>query len=100
MRHITCEDYSLCSDAQAGAAYLAPGEFLTPGVDPAPVLKSSITKDTKTIEMDGLGFAMAFNGTVSTPGTVSIDPIDPATLTNSTEVTTTTGARSVTAGRK
>ena len=43
---------------QDGAAYLAPGEFLTPGVDPAPI-KSSITKDTKTIEMDGLGFAMA-----------------------------------------
>ena len=80
------------SDADA---YLAPGEFLTPGVDPDPV-KSSITKDTKTIEMDGLGFAMEFNGTVSTPGTVSIDPIDPATLVGSTEVTETPGARSIT----
>ena len=81
-----------CLDAACvpadGAAYLAPGEFLTPGVDPAPIL-SSITKDSKAIEMDGLGFAMIFNGDVGTAGTVSIDPIDPATLVSSSEVTET-----------
>jgi len=77
-------------------AYLAPGEFLTPGVDPDPI-KSTITKDSKAIEMDGLGFAMTFNGDVATAGTVSVDPIDPATLVGSTEVTATSGARSLAA---
>ncbi|MCS5645537.1 MAG: hypothetical protein NZ838_05390, partial [Candidatus Marinimicrobia bacterium] len=77
-------------------AYLAPGEFLTPGVDPDPI-SSTITKDSKSIEMDGLGFAMTFNGDVSTAGTVSVDPIDPATLVGSNEVTTTSGARSLNA---
>ena len=90
-----------CLDAACvpadGTAYLAPGEFLTPGVDPAPIL-SSITKDSKSIEMDGLGFAMTFNGDVSTAGTVSIDPIDPATLVSSSEVTETSGARSINTG--
>ena len=33
--------------------------------------------------MDGLGFAMTFNGDVGTAGTVSVDPIDPATLASS-----------------
>jgi len=77
-------------------AYLAPGEFLTPGVDPDPIA-STITKDSKSIEMDGLGFAMTFNGDVSTSGTVTVDPIDPATLVGSSEVTATSGARSLSA---
>ena len=85
-----------CTDAPA-SAFLAPGEFLTPGVDPAPIL-GSITKDSKAIEMDGLGFAMTFNGDVATAGTVSIDPIDPAQLVSSSEVTTTSGARSISTG--
>ena len=82
-----------CTDAPA-SAFLAPGEFLSPGTDPDPIA-SSITKDSKAIEMDGLGFAMEFNGTVGTAGTVTTDPIDPATLTNSSSVAGTTGARSV-----
>jgi len=90
-----------CLDAACipddGAAYLAPGEFLTPGVDPDPIF-TAITKDSKAIEMDGLGFAMTFNGDVAIAGTVSVDPIDPATLVSSTEVTTTSGARSVNIG--
>ena len=85
-----------CTDAPA-SAFLAPGEFLTPGVDPDPIL-GSITKDSKAIEMDGLGFAMTFNGDVSAAGTVSVDPIDPAQLVSSSEVTTVSGARSVAAG--
>ena len=84
-----------CTDAPA-SAFLAPGEFLTPGVDPDPI-SSSITKDSKAIEMDGLGFAMTFNGTVGTAGTVTTDPIDPATLTSST-ASATTGARTLSAG--
>ena len=84
-----------CTDAPA-SAYLAPGEFLSPGVDPDPI-SSSITKDSKAIEMDGLGFAMTFNGTVGTAGTVTTDPIDPATLTSST-ASATTGARTLSAG--
>ena len=91
----TCTTAS-CTDAPA-SAFLAPGEFLTPGVDPAPIL-SSITKDSKAIEMDGLGFAMTFNGDVSTAGTVSVDPIDPAQLVSSSEVTETSGARSISTG--
>ena len=83
-----------CTDAPA-SAFLAPGEFLTPGVDPDPI-SSSITKDSKAIEMDGLGFAMTFNGTVGTAGTVTTDPIDPATLTSST-ASATTGARTLSA---
>ena len=85
-----------CTDAPA-SAFLAPGEFLTPGVDPDPIL-GSITKDSKAIEMDGLGFAMTFNGDVSTAGTVSVDPIDPAQLVSSSEVTETSGARSINTG--
>ena len=61
-------------------AYLAPGEFLTPGVDPAVIYLVQLQKTQKAIEMDGLGFAMTFNGDVATAGTVSVDPIDPATL--------------------
>ena len=87
-----------CLDAACvpadGSKFLAPGEYLAPGTDPDPI-SSSITKDSKAIEMDGLGFAMTFNETVSTAGTVTTDPIDPATLTNSTAVGTA-GARSVT----
>jgi len=83
-----------CTDAPA-SAFLAPGEFLSPGVDPDPIA-SSITKDSKAIEMDGLGFAMTFNGTVGTAGTVSTDPIDPATLTASS-ASATTGARTLSA---
>jgi hypothetical protein len=81
-----------CTDAPA-SAYLAPGEFLTPGVDPDPI-SSSITKDSKSIEMDGLGFAMTFNGTVGTAGTITTDPIDPATLTTSSAAATT-GSRTL-----
>ncbi|MDP6587261.1 MAG: hypothetical protein QF535_21610, partial [Anaerolineales bacterium] len=88
----TCTTAS-CTDAPA-SAFLAPGEYLTPGTDPDPI-SSSITKDSKAIEMDGLGFAMAFNETVSTAGTVTTDPIDPATLTASV-AGATSGARSVT----
>ena len=87
-----------CLDAACvpadGSKFLAPGEYLTPGTDPDPIA-SSITKDSKAIEMDGLGFAMTFNETVSTAGTVTTDPIDPATLTASS-AGDTTGARSVT----
>ena len=90
----SCVD-TACVPADADA-YLAPGEFLTPGVDPDPI-KSTITKDNKSIEMDGLGFAMTFNGTVSTSGTVSVDPIDPATLPNSSATTDVAGARDLTA---
>ena len=82
-----------CDEAPA-SAFLAPGEFLTPGVDPDPI-SSSITKDSKAIEMDGLGFAMTFNGTVGTAGTVTTDPIDPATLTTSSAVSGTAGARTL-----
>ena len=89
-----------CTDAAcvppSASAYLAPGEFLNPGVDPDPI-SSSITKDSKAIQMDGLGFAMTFNGTVGTAGTITTDPIDPATLTQSSSMSTT-GARSVTGG--
>jgi hypothetical protein len=81
-----------CTDAPA-SSYLAPGEFLSPGVDPDPI-SSSITKDSKAIEMDGLGFAMEFNGTVGTAGTVTTDPIDPATLANST-ASSTAGSRTL-----
>jgi len=81
-----------CTDAPAGS-YLAPGEFLSPGVDPDPI-SSSITKDSKAIEMDGLGFAMEFNGTVGTAGTITTDPIDPATLSNST-ASSTAGSRTL-----
>jgi hypothetical protein len=80
-------------DTAPASAYLAPGEFLSPGVDPDPI-SSSITKDSKAIEMDGLGFAMTFNGTVGTAGTVTTDPIDPATLTTST-ASATTGSRTL-----
>ena len=82
-----------CTDAPA-SAFLAPGEFLPPGTDPDPIA-SSITKDSKAIEMDGLGFAMEFNGTVGTAGTITTDPIDPATLTTSSAVDGTIGARSL-----
>jgi len=81
-----------CTDAPA-SAYLAPGEFLSPGVDPDPI-SSSITKDSKAIEMDGLGFAMTFNGTVGTAGTVTTDPIDPAKLSNSI-ASSTAGSRTL-----
>ena len=74
--------------------FLAPGEYLTPGVDPDPI-SSTITKTSKSIEMDGLGFAMTFNGDVSIAGTVSVDPIDPATLVGSSAVDATAGARSL-----
>ena len=90
----SCLD-ATCIPADADL-YLAPGEFLTPGVDPDPI-KSTITKDNKSIEMDGLGFAMTFNGDVSTSGTVSVDPIDPANIPNSTATTGVAGARDLTA---
>jgi hypothetical protein len=90
----TCTD-TACVPPSA-SAYLAPGEFLNPGVDPDPI-SSSITKDSNAIQMDGLGFAMTFNGAVGTAGTITTDPIDPATLTQSSSMSTT-GARSVTGG--
>ena len=64
--------------------YLEPGEFLTAGQDPEPISKK-LTSDNKTLDIDGLGFEMTFD-TISTDGTVSIDAMDPSTVTNTGSV--------------
>jgi len=64
--------------------FLAPGEFLTSGQDPVPI-SQKLTSTDKSLDIDGLGFAMTFD-TVSNDGTVSVDAMDPATVTNVSSV--------------
>lgn len=60
---------------------LAPGEFLTPGTDPAAIL-TSLTSSSPSVSIPGLGFVMNFT-TVGATGKTSVDPIDPAALPGS-----------------
>ena len=62
---------------------LAPGEFLTPGTDPA-AIKTSLSSSDPSVSIPGLGFIMNFT-TVSGTGNTSVDPIDPAALPGSSD---------------
>ncbi len=77
------------------ALYLAPGELLAPGTDPAAV-SHAISADDDVFSITGLGITLDF-GTVTTAGNIDVDPIDPATLTTST-AGTLAGARIVEIG--
>lgn len=73
---ITCPDASCTANA---SQVLSPGELLTPGTNPDPV-DSRISSTDKSITIPGLGFNMTF-GTVSTAGTVSVDLMNPSSVT-------------------
>jgi len=62
--------------------FLAPGDFLTSGVDPVPTY-TKVKPTDKTLSLDGLGLTMIFE-TVSTAGTVKTDLYDPALIPSST----------------
>ena len=74
-----------CLDAACkpttGDVYLAPGEFLSPGTDPA-AIQTSLSSSDPSVSIPGLGFVMNFT-TVSGTGTTSVDPIDPSALPGS-----------------
>ncbi|NWJ21123.1 hypothetical protein HX849_01225 [Marine Group I thaumarchaeote] len=57
---------------------LKPGEFLSPGTDPA-AIKTSLSSSDPSVSIPGLGFIMNFT-TVSGTGITSVDPINPAAL--------------------
>ena len=76
---ITCTDAECIPDP---SAYLAPGELLPPGVDPAPVI-NYITASNSTFANPGLGFEMAFD-TVAKDGKVSVDLQDPVKVPGTT----------------
>ena len=64
--------------------YLAPGEFLTAGQDPA-ATSNSISSNDKSFAVEGAGLEMSF-GTVSGDGTITSDLYDPANIPSSTAV--------------
>ncbi|NWJ99442.1 hypothetical protein HX802_02110 [Marine Group I thaumarchaeote] len=88
----TCEDPDCIPDE---SLYLAPGQLLLPGVDPAPII-NYITGSNSTFANPGLGFEMAF-GSVTKDGKVNVDLQDPATVTGTSEGSTA-GQRSMTLG--
>ena len=88
----TCEDSDCIPDE---SLYLAPGELLPPGVDPAPIV-NYITGSNSTFANPGLGFEMAF-GSVTKDGKVNVDLQDPATVPGTT-AGSTAGQRSMTLG--
>jgi len=73
---ITCPDTS-CTATES--QILSPGELLAPGTDPDPI-DSQISSNDKSISIPGLGFNMTFD-TVSTAGTVSVDLMNPSSVT-------------------
>jgi len=89
---VTCADADCIPDPDA---YLAPGELLTPGVDPPPVV-NYITGTNKTFTNPGLGFEMAFD-TVAKSGKVNVDLKDPVTVPGTTEGSAA-GKRAMTSG--
>ena len=89
---ITCTDADCIPDS---SAYLAPGELLLPGVDPAPVI-NYITASNSTFANPGLGFEMAFD-TVAKDGKVSVDLQDPVTVPG-TSPGSAEGKRAMTSG--
>jgi len=64
--------------------YLAPGDFLTPGQDPA-TTSNSISSNDKSFAVEGAGLEMSF-GTVTGDGTITSDMYDPANIPASTAV--------------
>ena len=88
----TCEDSDCIPDE---SLYLAPGELLPPGVDPAPIV-NYITGSNSTFTNPGLGFEMAF-GSVTKDGKVNVDLQDPATVPGTSEGSTS-GQRSMELG--
>ena len=89
---VTCTDSDCIPDK---SAYLAPGELLLPGVDPAPVV-NYITASNSTFANPGLGFEMAFD-TVAKDGKVSVDLQDPVTVPG-TSPGSAEGKRAMTSG--
>ena len=73
----TCPDTSCTASADQ---ILSPGEFLPPGTDPASI-SNPISSTDKTFSIPGLGMSMTFD-TVSAGGTVAVDLLDPATVTD------------------
>jgi hypothetical protein len=73
---ITCPDTSCTATA---SQILSPGELLAPGTNPDPI-DSQISSNDKSISIPGLGFSMTFD-TVSTAGTVSVDLMNPSSVT-------------------
>ncbi len=75
-----------CTDANCvppASAYLAPGELIPPGTNPAPTV-ASITSTNSTVSIPGLGFSMTFNS-VTSDGTISVDLLDPASVTGAVQ---------------
>ena len=62
--------------------FLAPGDLLASGTDPA-ASYTKVKPTDKTLTIDGLGLTMTFD-TVSTAGTVKTDLYDPALIPSST----------------
>ena len=89
---VTCSDENCIPD---DSAYLAPGELLPPGVDPAPIV-NYITGSNSTFTNPGLGFEMAFDS-VTKDGKVNVDLQDPATVPGTSEGSIA-GQRSMTLG--
>jgi len=67
--------------------YLAPGEFLTAGQDPA-ATSNSISSNDKSFAVEGSGLEMSFD-TVTGDGTIISDLYDPANIPASTAVGST-----------
>ena len=88
----TCEDSDCIPDE---SLYLAPGQLLLPGVDPAPII-NYITGSNSTFANPGLGFEMSF-GSVTKDGKVNVDLQDPATVPG-TSAGSTAGQRTMTLG--
>ncbi len=90
-------DNIVCGTGTTGATcvpddaskYLAPGDLLAPGTDPAAV-SHAITKDKNDFSITGLGISLDFD-TVTTAGNIDIDPVDPNNLDTLTGVSTTAG---------
>ncbi|WP_172790412.1 fibronectin type III domain-containing protein [Nitrosopumilus sp. Nsub] len=64
--------------------YLAPGEFLTAGQDPA-ATSNSISSNDKSFAVEGAGLEMSF-ASVTGDGTITSDLYDPANIPASTAV--------------
>ena len=95
LENIVCGTDTTGKCVPDASKYLAPGELLAPGIDPAAV-SHAISADDDLFSLIGLGITLDF-ATVTTAGNIDIDPIDPATLTTST-AGTATGARVVEIG--
>jgi len=86
---ITCGDDTSADTCIPNDAskYLAPGEFLTPGQDPA-ATTTSISANDKSFAVEGMGLEMTF-ANVGVDGTITSDLYDPANIPESTAVGST-----------